>query len=112
MLQWRWFGCRALWVVGQKEDRLATIPVDGKVTVDGKTPTGPFMLILTPDAAGVPTINGYVKADGTFKLTTNKPEDGAPEGSYKVTAGPDPLYPMTTPNVKPITVQIAKPASG
>ena len=105
-----WMSC----VVGcsSKEGAIPTIPVDGKVTVDGKDPAGPFMLVLTPETAGVPTINGMVKADGSFKLTTNKPGDGAPEGSYKVSAGPDPLYPATTPNVKPSTIQIAKPASG
>jgi hypothetical protein len=97
---------------GAKKGAIPTIPVDGKVTVDGKTPLGPFLLIFTPETPGGVTINGYVKADGSFKLTTNKPDDGAAPGSYKVVTGPDPLYPATTPNVKPITVQIAAPTSG
>ncbi|MHB0960594.1 MAG: hypothetical protein ACYC0X_32330 [Pirellulaceae bacterium] len=97
---------------GSKGGTIPTIPVEGKVTVDGKAPAGPFRLVFMSEAADIPTINGNVKADGTFTLTTNKPDDGAPEGTYTVTAGPDSLSPATTPNVKPTTVKIAKPESG
>jgi hypothetical protein len=97
---------------GAKSGAIPTIPVEGKVTIDGKAPAGPFRIELQSDDAKIPVINGYVKADGSFKLTTNQPEDGAPEGNFKVTVGPDPLYPATTPNVKPTTLTIAKPTSG
>ncbi|MHB8861993.1 MAG: hypothetical protein ACYC6N_06285 [Pirellulaceae bacterium] len=105
------------WIVcvlgcGSKGGSIPTIPVEGKVTVDGKAPAGPFLLLFTSQSADIPTINGIVKADGTFTMTTNKPDDGAPEGTYTVTTAPDALNPATTPNVKPITVKIAKPESG
>lgn len=105
------------WVVciggctGQKGG-IPTIPVEGKVTVDGKAPSGPFRLMLRSSDESIPTINGNVQKDGTFKLTTNQPDDGAPEGTYEVTVGPDALYPASTPNVKPTTLTISKPSSG
>jgi len=105
--------------------RLPTIPVKGKLTIDGK-PAGNLMLTFSPvaadqseDKAVNKTVSALVKQDGTFVLQTYKENDGAPVGSYKVTVtGNVPLSPDMTsmptqpPICKPYTVDIQKPADG
>ncbi len=56
--------------------------VKGKVTLNGKpVPNGTVNFI--PDNPG-PSATGELKPDGTYALTTNKLDDGAKPGTYKV----------------------------
>lgn len=97
-------------------DRLETIPVEGTLLVDGKPP-GRLLLQLVPTSTASeglqnPGVNGYVKEDGTFTLTTYEPDDGAPEGTYNVNLTMDPMAAPNVPGVKPATVEIKKPEGG
>lgn len=98
---------------GKGEARIPTIPVKGKLLVDGK-PAGPVLMNLSsnPPNEKIPVINAYVKADGTFVLKTYEDGDGAPEGKYDVRLTMDPMSPGNVPGVKPATIEIKKPASG
>jgi len=98
---------------GAGEGRVPTIPVKGKLFVDGK-PLGPVLMNLScnPPNEKIPVINAYVKADGTFVLKTYEDGDGAPEGKYDVRLTMDPMSPGNVPQIKPATVEIKKPASG
>ena len=59
-----------------------TYPVKGKIVHDGKpVPRGSVM--FTPMKGG-PTATGDIGPDGTYRLTTYKPGDGAPVGEYRV----------------------------
>jgi len=89
-----------------------TIPVKGKLLVDGK-PFGPcviFFAVINPDPDPkkfVPTVTGQVKEDGSFVLTTYNQGDGAPVGTYRVSLGADTLNLLTkVPNCKPLDVEI------
>lgn len=95
-----WFGClmRRLTLLlgvfcaagcGRISEGPPTFPASGTLLVDG-TPAEHAQVILHPangsnfDQRGVrPT--GIVAADGSFRLTTYQPADGAPAGSYVVT---------------------------
>lgn len=59
-------------------------PVTGSVTVKGRPADG-AVVRLYPAAGGPHMPAGVVQADGSFKLTTFLPDDGAPAGDYKVT---------------------------
>lgn len=75
-------------------------PVDGVVVWKDGSPAkeleGALVIFDLPEKQV--NANGSVQADGTFRLTTNKPNDGAPAGDYKVViverrtakGGPDP----------------------
>jgi hypothetical protein len=82
---------------GQK--RAPVYPVKGEVSVMGKPATG-ALVVFHPVGNEAPQAlrpSGYVREDGSFSLTTYTPDDGAPEGDYRVvvswtdpTARPDP----------------------
>jgi hypothetical protein len=59
--------------------------VRGKVMYQGK-PTRGALVVFHPLEAGpnAPRPSAYVEPDGSFKLGTNKPGDGAPAGNYAV----------------------------
>ncbi len=59
-------------------------PVSGSVTVKGKPADG-AVVRLFPAAGGEHMPAGVVQPDGSFKLTTFEPGDGAPAGEYKLT---------------------------
>jgi hypothetical protein len=89
-----------------------TIPVKGKLLVDGK-PFGPcvvYFAALNPDPdpkKSVPTVTGQVKSDGSFVLTTYASGDGAPEGTYHVSLGADISNILAkVPACKPLDVEI------
>jgi hypothetical protein len=76
-----------------------TLPVAGKVTVDGQpVPTG--NLCLKPDAAKGNATKyepvAFINADGSYRVTTGG-KDGAPAGWYKV----------AVESSEPITEQVA-----
>jgi hypothetical protein len=96
---------------GCGSDQLDLVRVKGKVTVDGK-PVGPLTIYLAPQTSEALPVNGYVDANGQFELTTYKAGDGAPEGTYAVSLMEDPTKPGEVPQVKPATVEIAKPSGG
>jgi len=69
------------------------IPVAGKVTVDGK-PIGNAGVTFHPqDGKGRPA-TAETADDGTYKLTTINPGDGAMKGDYRVTiVWEEPVHP-------------------
>ena len=61
----------------------------GKVVYkDGKPVTG-GRVIFEPITNKVSAL-GYIQEDGSFRLSTNRENDGAPEGDYKVLVLPPP----------------------
>jgi len=77
-------GCR-------KNDRsknwLPVHPAFGTVTVDGKPAEGAKIVFHPVSNRGSETVYPFARAgaDGTFRLTTYRTEDGAPAGEYVVT---------------------------
>jgi hypothetical protein len=66
--------------------RKTVYPVTGKVLFDGKPAQGAVVHFHPKDKSGkliVPV--GQVGADGSFRLTSYKQDDGAPAGDYTVT---------------------------
>ena len=59
-----------------------TYPVKGTVMYNGK-PVPKGTVLFTPVSGG-PTATGELNEDGTYRLTTYKPGDGAPLGEYRV----------------------------
>jgi hypothetical protein len=69
----------------ENNDRLNTYPVEGKLFVAG-TPVGNASVYFYPCDPSQQRIPVAITApDGTFRLTTICPDDGAPEGRYDVT---------------------------
>lgn len=62
--------------------RPATVPVKGRVTLDGK-PVADAAVIFEPETGGVPA-RGSTAADGSFTLTTFERDDGAIAGRHRV----------------------------
>ena len=62
--------------------RPATVPVKGRVTLDGK-PVADAAVMFEPEAGGVPA-RGSTAADGSFTLTTFERDDGAIAGRHRV----------------------------
>jgi hypothetical protein len=61
--------------------------VTGRVTLaDGAVPTGVYVMFL--DDVNKRSPSGIVGADGRYTLTTDKPDDGAPPGVYKISFAP------------------------
>jgi hypothetical protein len=72
---------------GCGDGKIATYPVTGTVQVDGKPAEG-VVVVFCP-AEGSDEFRkqrpfGNTDAHGKFNLTTFTPQDGAPEGEYKV----------------------------
>ena len=80
------FACLLALAAGCSGSRALPVPVTGSVTVAGKPPEGALVRLhplgAPPDAA---TPIGYVQADGSFQLTTERENDGALPGRYAVT---------------------------
>jgi hypothetical protein len=77
-------GCAA------RDERLKVYPVSGKVLVAGQPAAGAEVALhrQTPlkDALGRPIVpHARCAADGSFKLTSYVPDDGAPEGTFQLT---------------------------
>jgi hypothetical protein len=65
-----------------------TYEVRGKVVLrDGKPLTRGRVTFVPAEGAAVPA-SGEIRPDGTFALTTAKPDDGAVPGQYKVRIEP------------------------
>ena len=63
---------------------VSPVPVTGKVSLNGKPVDGAVVTFLTGESGGR-SASGRTNADGTFKLTTNRTDDGAPPGEYAIT---------------------------
>jgi hypothetical protein len=61
-----------------------TKPVQGVVTLDGTPVAGATVLFMPDDPDGGRPASGFTSSDGTFQLTTHKPDDGALPGNYRV----------------------------
>jgi hypothetical protein len=64
--------------------RNGPVRVEGKVLLDGQPLKGAMVSFLPEDPGGR-AAHGMTVADGSFKLTTTQPDDGAWPGNYKVT---------------------------
>ena len=98
---------------GSGKPRVPTIPVSGKLQMDGK-PFGPCTITFQPNPLtkdGKSPL-GNVKKDGTFELRTYVAGDGAPEGNYDVLLLPDAMEGPPVPMFKPKAVEVKKPGSG
>jgi hypothetical protein len=65
------------------------VPVQGQMMYKGAEPAEGAIVVFhavgsTPGLLGNPPM-ATVKKDGSFRPTTYKPEDGLPEGEYKIT---------------------------
>lgn len=106
---------------GAKDKKaMATIPVTGKLSVDGK-PQGSCQIIFTPivddadpDKLQRKSAVATVAADGTFTLRTHGENDGAIPGKYSVSIASDmsSMKMDPVPEVVPQDVEIQKPADG
>lgn len=61
--------------------RITLVPAEGRVTLDGKPVE--FGAVMVQPAAG-PAAQGKINGDGTFRLGTFKPDDGAIPGKATV----------------------------
>src|SRR5262245_827491 len=63
--------------------------VEGKVVFPGGTPLSGGMVVFGPkDPSTVLGPRGEIQEDGTFRVSTLKEGDGAPEGEYRVLITP------------------------
>lgn len=76
-------------------DRLPVVPVEGKVTYQGKPLE--FGAVIFQPAAG-PGASGTIQPDGTFRLSTYGNEDGAVLGTHKVAFS---CFDSQSPNAPP-----------
>lgn len=71
------------------DDRVKLYPVTGIVTVKGQPAEGAQVVLFLADESlrggGHPLPSGVTGPDGTFSLSSFKPNDGAPAGDYQVT---------------------------
>ncbi len=76
-----------LLLAGCSEKQVEVFPVTGKVNFNGQVPVGATVVLHPVDDANqndfAPT--GTVEKDGTFKITSYEPGDGAPAGEYVAT---------------------------
>src|SRR5262249_36190194 len=61
-----------------------TTPVRGVVTLEGAPVAGATVLFMPDGQDGSHPASGFTSSDGTFRLTTYKPDDGALPGKYRV----------------------------
>jgi hypothetical protein len=75
-------------------------PVHGKVTYEDGTPVTKGIVVFESKGADKAlTARGDLQSDGTYRLGTQKPGDGAPAGMYRVLVTPrieDPDAPEVT----------------
>ncbi len=94
-----------------------TVPVRGKVTLDGKPVEGATVQFAPEEGSGGRAASGLTKSDGTFELTTVGGGAGAVPGKYKVaitkraTTGPAQAPKSQEEAMKAIQEQMAKGGS-
>jgi hypothetical protein len=63
--------------------------VRGKVTYGDGQPVTEGMVVFERKGEEKPvTARGEIQADGSYRLSTHKPDDGAPPGTYRVLVAP------------------------
>lgn len=72
---------------GKQESRVPVYPVSGKVLVGGKPVSGVLVVLHATDGSQPAPAkpNAKTGADGTFRLSSYDPQDGAPAGEYAIT---------------------------
>lgn len=64
-------------------------PVQGKVTLDDGTPLTKGLVVFEGGGGEKPvSARGEIQPDGSFQLSTNRPGDGVPPGSYRALINP------------------------
>jgi hypothetical protein len=64
-------------------------PVRGKVTLGDGKPVTEGMVVFERKGEGQPvTARGEIQADGSYQLSTHRPGDGVPPGTYRVLVAP------------------------
>jgi hypothetical protein len=81
-------GVAFLSACGKSDNRVKVYPVSGKVLVRGAPAEG-ARVVLYPVSQelkkpGMPIPDGMTDGSGVFKLRSFQPDDGAPEGEFKV----------------------------
>jgi hypothetical protein len=61
-----------------------TTPVRGVITLEGTPVAGATVLFMPDGQDGCRPASGFTSSDGTFRLTTYQPNDGALPGKYRV----------------------------
>ncbi|TWT78391.1 hypothetical protein Pla123a_11820 [Posidoniimonas polymericola] len=74
--------CAALVGCGGAGGRPETVPVSGKVLLDG-SPLAVGQIVFQPISGGQPAV-GHLSGDGTFTLGTYSSDDGAAVGLHRV----------------------------
>jgi len=77
--------CGALLTAGCTPNFPRTVPVHGKVTLEGEPVRGAEIQFI---AAGLPTATGKIGPDGEYRLGSFQFEDGAVPGTYRVVVKP------------------------
>ncbi len=72
---------------GSRGDRLPTYPVVGRLLIEGKPAAGARVQFIAVGDARLAALapHATVEPDGSFRLTTYRTGDGAPEGRYALT---------------------------
>jgi hypothetical protein len=79
--------CTASSCAKHNKDEVTVYPVSGQVLFDGKPTPGAIVILHAvgdPDQKR-PNPRALVDRDGNFRLTTYRPNDGAPAGDYVAT---------------------------
>jgi hypothetical protein len=83
-------------------------PVQGKVTLPDGTPVAGAMVEFEGEEGNKDiTPRGDVQADGSYRLGTYKPGDGAPAGKYRVLVVPPPMVNAEAPNPSPFNARFS-----
>ena len=86
-------------------------PVRGKVTLGDGKPLSEGMVVFERkgEAKEAVTARGEIQADGSYELSTHKPGDGVPPGSYRVLVAPktDPNAVDRAPKPPPFDLRYA-----
>jgi hypothetical protein len=61
-----------------------TTPVQGVITLEETPVAGATVLFMPEGQDGCRPASGFTSSDGTFRLMTYKPDDGAMPGKYRV----------------------------
>jgi hypothetical protein len=94
--------CAIVWFTGcGGSDRPKTIPISGRVTINGQPPNEPGRLHFTPTKAAA----GYAKrpaggaftVEGTYRVMSWEPDDGLVPGHYTVSLMPSDLSKTAIP---------------
>jgi hypothetical protein len=84
-----WVVVGAMQCIGCGKEGLQTEPVSGTVTIDGRAYTQGGSVVFQPEGKGKQAA-GKIEPDGSFKLSTYSPGDGAIVGKHKVLVMPLP----------------------